>query len=59
VVAMITKLVSNDNNSNSSKLPLYYTLEDTKYMTIITRQERKRKTCPRPLQSGQNLSRNI
>jgi hypothetical protein len=41
-IAMITKLVSNDNN-NSFKLPLYYIfLEDTKYMTILTRQERER-----------------
>jgi hypothetical protein len=57
---MITKLVTSDNNNNRFKLPSYYTfLEDTKYMTILTRQERKRKTCPRPLQSGQNLSRNI
>ena len=39
---MITKLVSNDNN-NSFKLPLCYIfLEDTKYMTILTRQERER-----------------
>jgi hypothetical protein len=41
-IAMITKLVSNDNN-NSFKLLLYYIfLEDTKYMTILTRQERER-----------------
>ena len=40
-IAMITKLVSNDNN-NSFKPPLYYTLEDRKYMTILTRQERER-----------------
>jgi hypothetical protein len=39
---MVTKLVTSDNNNNSFKLPLYYTLEDTKYMTILTRQERKR-----------------
>ena len=39
---MITKLVSNDNN-NSFKLPLYYiSLEDTKHMTILTRQEKER-----------------
>ena len=39
---MIMKLVSNDNN-NSFKLPLYYIfLEDIKYMTILTRQERER-----------------
>ena len=39
---MITKLVSHDNN-NSFKLPLCYIyLEDTKYMTILTRQERER-----------------
>jgi hypothetical protein len=38
----VTKLVSNDNN-NSFKLPLYYIfLEDTKYMMILTRQERQR-----------------
>jgi hypothetical protein len=39
-VTMITKLVSNDNNS----FKLHYTifLEDTKYMTILTRQERER-----------------
>ena len=43
MVAMITKLVSNDNNNNSFKLLLYYIfLEDTKYMTILTRQERER-----------------
>jgi hypothetical protein len=42
VVAMVTKLVTSDNNNNSLKLPLYYTLEDTKYMTILTRQERER-----------------
>jgi hypothetical protein len=35
-------LVTTDNN-NSFKLPLYYIfLEDTKYMTILTRQERER-----------------
>jgi hypothetical protein len=39
---MVTKLVTSDNNNNSLKLPLYYTLEDTKYMTILTRQERER-----------------
>jgi hypothetical protein len=34
-IAMVTKLVSNDNN-NSFKLPLYYVfLEDTKYGTIL------------------------
>ena len=38
---MIIKLVSHDNN-NSFKLPSYYTLKDTKYMTILTRQERER-----------------
>jgi hypothetical protein len=38
---MISKLVIND--SNSFKLALYYIfLEDTKYMTILTRQERER-----------------
>ena len=43
MIAMITKLVSNDNNNNSFKLLLYYIfLEDTKYMTILTRQERER-----------------
>jgi hypothetical protein len=42
-VAMITKLVSNDNNNNSFKLVLYYIfLEDRRYMTILTRQERER-----------------
>jgi DNA-directed RNA polymerase specialized sigma subunit len=41
-ITMIIKLISNDN-SNSFKLPLYYIfLEDTKYMTILTRQERER-----------------
>jgi hypothetical protein len=41
VIAMISKLVIND--SNSFKLALYYIfLEDTKYMTILTRQERER-----------------
>ena len=39
-VTMIPILVSHDNNS--FKLPIYYTLEDTKYMTILTRQERER-----------------
>src|SRR5215212_445071 len=39
---MIPKLISNDNN-NSFKLASYYIfLEDTKYMTILTRQERER-----------------
>jgi len=43
MMAMITKLVANDNNNNSFKLPLYYIfLEDTKYMTILTRQEREK-----------------
>jgi len=38
---MITKPVSNENN-NSFKLPLYYIfLEDIKYMTILTTQERE------------------
>jgi hypothetical protein len=42
-IAMITKLISNDNNNNSFKLPVQYILlEDTKYMTILTRQERER-----------------
>jgi transposase len=42
VITEVTKLVSNDNNS-SFKLPLYYIfIEDTKYMTILTRQERER-----------------
>jgi hypothetical protein len=42
VVATTTKLVSNGNN-NSFKLRLHYIfLEDTKYMTILTRQERER-----------------
>ena len=41
-VAMITKLVTDDNN-NSFKLPLCYIfLEDRKHMTILTRQERER-----------------
>ncbi len=41
VIATVTKLVSNDNKS--FKLLLYYIfLEDTKYMTILTRQERER-----------------
>jgi hypothetical protein len=41
-ITMITKLVTNDNN-NSFKLPLCYIfLEDTKYMTILTRQEKER-----------------
>ena len=40
---MVTKLVSNDNNNNSFKLPVHYIfVEDTKYMTILTRQERER-----------------
>ena len=38
---MIPKLVSNDNN-NSFKLPSDIFLEDIKYMTILTRQERER-----------------
>jgi hypothetical protein len=44
VIAMVTKLVSNDNNNNNSfKLALYYIfLEDRKHMTILTRHERKR-----------------
>jgi DNA-binding NarL/FixJ family response regulator len=38
----VTKLVAEGNN-NSFKLPLYYIfLEDTKYMMILTRQERQR-----------------
>ena len=42
MIATVTKLVSNDNN-NSFKLPVYYIfLEDTKYMTILTRQKRQR-----------------
>jgi hypothetical protein len=41
-------------------LSFHYTifLEDTKYMTILTRQERER-LVNRALQSGQDLSRNI
>jgi DNA-directed RNA polymerase specialized sigma subunit len=40
-IAMITKLISNDNN-NSFKLPFYFVfLEDIKYMTILTRKERE------------------
>jgi len=43
VIAMITKLVTNGNNNNSFKVPVYYIfLEDIKYMTILTRQERER-----------------
>jgi hypothetical protein len=44
VIAMVIKLISIDNNNdNSFKLPLYYIfLEVTKYMTILTRQERER-----------------
>jgi transposase len=38
---MVTKLISNDNN-NIFKLSLYTILLDTKYMTILTRQERER-----------------
>jgi hypothetical protein len=41
VIAMITKLVSNDNNKALSFLMLIF-LEDIKYMTILTRQERER-----------------
>jgi DNA-directed RNA polymerase specialized sigma subunit len=42
-ISMITKLVSNDNNNNSFKFLLYYVfVEDIKYMTILTRQERER-----------------
>jgi len=42
-IAMIIKLVSNDNNNNSFKLRLCYVfLEDIKYMMILTRQERER-----------------
>jgi hypothetical protein len=40
-IVMITKLVLNDNN-NSFKLPYTITLEDIKYMTILSRQERER-----------------
>jgi hypothetical protein len=41
-IAMVTKLITDDNNK-SFKLPLYYIfLGDTKYMTILTRQERER-----------------
>jgi hypothetical protein len=37
----VTKLVAEGNNS--FKLPIYYIfLEDTKYMMILTRQERQR-----------------
>ena len=40
-IAMITKLISNDNN-NSFKLPFYFVfLEDIKYMTILTRKEKR------------------
>jgi DNA-directed RNA polymerase specialized sigma subunit len=41
-IAMITKLVSNDNNNNFKLLLYYIFLEDIKYMTILTRQERER-----------------
>jgi DNA-binding CsgD family transcriptional regulator len=41
-IAMITKLVSNDSNNNSFKLPYTVFLEDTKYMAILTRHERER-----------------
>jgi hypothetical protein len=41
-IAMITKLVSNDNNNSFKLLLCYVFLEDTKYMTILTRQERER-----------------
>ena len=37
---MITKLVSNDNNS--FKLPLYYIFLKIEDMTILTRHERER-----------------
>jgi hypothetical protein len=40
-VAMIAKLISNDNKS--FKLPLYYIfLEDIRYMILLTRHERER-----------------
>jgi hypothetical protein len=43
MITMVTKLVSNVASGNSFKLLLYYIfLEDTKYMTILTRQERER-----------------
>jgi hypothetical protein len=36
-------MITSDNNNNSFKLGLYYIfLEDTKYMTILTRQEKER-----------------
>src|SRR5215210_3131614 len=41
MIAEVTNLVSNDNNK-SFKLPLHKFLENTKYMTILTRQERER-----------------
>ena len=41
VIAMITKLVSNDNN-NSFKLPYYYYFLKIEDMTILTRQESER-----------------
>ncbi len=41
VIATATKLVSNDNKSFKLRL-CYVFLEDTKYMTILTRQERER-----------------
>jgi hypothetical protein len=42
MITMITKLVTNDNNS-SFKLLLYHIfLEYTKHMMILTRQERER-----------------
>jgi hypothetical protein len=42
VVAMITKLVAMITRGNSFKLPLRKFLEDTKYMKILTRQEREK-----------------
>jgi hypothetical protein len=41
MVAMITKLVSNDNN-NSFKLPYAVHILKIEDMTILTRQERER-----------------
>jgi DNA-directed RNA polymerase specialized sigma subunit len=41
IIAMVTNLVIDDNNS--FKLAFYYIfLEDRKFMTILTRQERER-----------------
>jgi hypothetical protein len=43
-IAMVTKLISNDNNNNSFKLPyaIYFLKIENIYMTILTREERER-----------------